>query len=213
MSRQREFDILHHWQIKARPEELSEIVFDTTAYDTWCARILLGHEVITPGGQDGLGLSLRFYTKGWLPYSFLFCATVVELVPNERMLIKVSGDFVGFGEIWLERFEEDICHIRLRWNTDIHHPQLRPLVRIFHSVMKINHIWAVRWVRRMMQAEVTRRRVGRADILAPKPTFAGFLNLTRYFHTRRAGRMGWQDFAGRRRRVASKTGRLSGGDQ
>jgi hypothetical protein len=189
-----EFDVLHHWQIQARPEEISEIVFDTSAYNKWCARILLGHEVIENGDAQGLGLSLRFYTKGWLPYSFLFCATIVELVPNEWMRIEVSGDFVGFGELRLEKFEDGTSHIQLRWMTDIHHPQLRPLVWIFHPVMKLNHIWAVAWVRRMMQAEIHRRREGRAKFSAPKPTFSGFLNATRNMHNRRADRMGWRNF-------------------
>jgi hypothetical protein len=57
--------------------------------------------------------------------------------------------------------------------------------------MKSNHIWAVKWVRKMMQAEVNRRRAGQDKITAPKPTFAGFLALTRGFHNRRARRMGW----------------------
>ncbi|NOX74272.1 MAG: hypothetical protein GXP03_11865 [Alphaproteobacteria bacterium] len=195
---QPEFDVSHHWQLNAHPEEISEIVFDTAAYNKWCARILLGHEVIESGDAQGLGLSLRFYTKGWLPYSFLFRASIVELIPNEWMRIEVSGDFVGFGELRLEKFENGTSYIQLRWMTDIHHPQLRPLVRLFHPVMKLNHIWAVAWMRRMMQAEILRRRAGRGNIAVPKPTFGGFLNAMRNIHNRRADRMGWRDFLGNR---------------
>jgi hypothetical protein len=208
-SAQTEFDVSHLWQIDARPEEISEIVFDTAAYDKWCARVLLGHEVIARGDAQGLGLSLRFYTKGWLPYSFLFRATIVDLVPNEWMRIEVSGDFVGFGELRLAKFEDGTSHIQLRWMTDIHHPQLRPLVRVLHPVMKLNHIWAVAWVRRMMQAEILRRREGRIGSSAPKPTFGGFLNAMRNIHNRRAGQMGWRDFLGNRGMAETKVSPLN----
>jgi hypothetical protein len=124
-----DFDVSHVWRLDARPEELTEIVLDTSAYDKWCSRILMRCEVLKKGAPDGLGLSLRFYTKGWLPYSFLFTATITELVAHEWMRVEVDGDFVGYGDLKINRQQGQTCEIDLRWVTDIHHPQLRPLVR------------------------------------------------------------------------------------
>jgi len=191
MKKPPDFDVSHRWKLQAQPEELTRIVLDTTAYEKWCARILMRCEVLDKGADDGLGLRLRFFTKGWLPYSFLFTATITDLVPDERMRVEVDGDFVGYGDLVIDQRDDEFCHIDLRWVTDIHHPQLRPLVRFLHPVMKGNHIWAVRWVRRMMQAEINRRRTGSDQFAAPKPTFGRFLALSRGWTNSRAKQLGW----------------------
>jgi len=192
VSRAYQFDIKHRWQLEAAPQELTAIVLDTTNYSKWCARILMNFEVIEPGEADGRGLSLRFHTKGWLPYSFLFTATVVDLVAHEYMKIKVSGDFEGFGITQISGHDDTYCYMDLRWMADVKHPVLRPLVWLLHAIMERNHKWAVGWVRKMFQAEVFRRRQGDAEFAAPPPTFDGFLAFARGWHSRRARRMGWQ---------------------
>lgn len=187
-----DFNITHHWQLQARPEELAEIVLDTTAYEAWCARILLKCEVLEEGGPDGLGLHLRFHTKGWLPHSFLFNAKVIETVDCQSMVIAVTGDFEGHGYIEVTGQEAETCFLKLNWVIDVHHPVLRRFVRFFHPILTFNHIWAVRQVRWMMQNEIKRRRAHKVDFATPAPTFGRYLGLMRHLHGKRAAQMGWR---------------------
>lgn len=192
MKNNTDFDIHHRWQLETRPDELTAIVLDTTCYPKWCARILMNCEIVNEGATDGLGLSLRVHTKGWLPYSFLFTATIIDLVPHQRMTVAVSGDFVGYGFIEIDRTDDQHCDLNINWLVDVQHPQLKPLVWLLYPVMKRNHIWAVNWVKRMFQAEVYRRRAGLAEFQAPKPTFGSFLSVARRLHNKRAHQMGWR---------------------
>jgi len=201
----KDFDIQHKWRLETRPEELTDIVLDTACYDKWCARILLAYEIIAPGDAQGRGLSLRFHTKGWLPYSFLFTATIVDLVPHAFMKLKVEGDFEGFGYTEITGHDTTHCDLNLRWHVDVKHPLLRALVPVFRMVMRKNHIWAVNWVGRMMQAEVHRRRQRLNDFAAPPPTFRSVLAILNPGHKSRARRMGWASGPGVKAVETSRT--------
>jgi len=186
-----DFDILHRWTLRARPEELTEIVLDTSCYDKWCSRALMRCEVVSHGRSDGLGLTVRLHTKGWLPHSFLFTAKVVDLVAHRRMTIRVSGDFEGVSLIDVTEDRGGTCDLTLRWSVDVAHPVVRRFVPFTRYILARNHTWATNSVRRMLQAEVDRRRAGDHEITAPPPTFAPFVNWLRPLHRRREREMGW----------------------
>ncbi|MEO9613700.1 MAG: SRPBCC family protein [Nitratireductor sp.] len=186
-----DFDIETHWRLEARPEELTAIVLDPELIHRWCPTVFMGSELVARGDADGCGMTIRLYTKGFLPHSFFFVAQVVDLVPHRSMTIAVSGDFDGTGFLTVEPRPGGICLARLHWRVRIAHPYVRRFVRIFHPVLVANHKWAMRRAHRLLQQEVLRRRRLSNAFAAAKPTFPHNLALVRAWQRRRAAQRGW----------------------
>ncbi len=191
MTQAPDFDISHHWVLRARPEDLTDVVLDTSCYDKWCSRVLMSCEVVSRGDPDGLGLKIRVHTKGWLPHSFLFDAEVVDLIAHKSMTVRVTGDFEGISYLDVAKVEGGDCHVTLRWITRVEHPIVKRFVPLSRFILARNHTWATNWVRRMIQSELDRRRAGVDEIAAPPPTFGRFLTWARPWHKKRARAMGW----------------------
>jgi len=166
-----DFDITTHWRLEASPNELSAIVLDAAQLDAWCPNVFMKGTLIDEGNRDGLGITIRLHTKGWLPHSFLFIAKIVELVPNKSMTVAVKGDFNGAGYISITDAGNGHCKASLRWVVTIQQPLVRRIVRILNPVFALNHLWATRQAQRLMQAEIYRRRRGENQFASARPTF------------------------------------------
>ncbi len=188
-----DFDITTHWQLDARADELSAIVLDAEQLHFWCPNVFMHGTLVDKGAPDGLGLTIRLHTKGWLPHSFLFIAKIVELVPNQSMTIAVKGDFNGAGYISLNETPDGQCKAKLRWVVEIEQPLIRRIVRILNPIFVLNHLWSTRQARKLMQAEVYRRRRGANQFAKAKPTFPHNLPGFRKHHFGRAAPLLWDE--------------------
>ena len=186
-----DFDICTLWNIDSDPAELTAIVLDAQLLDLWCTSVFMYGEVVDPGRSDGLGMSIRLHTKGFLPHSFFFVARIVDLEPHRYMRIEASGDFEGVGELSLEPGSGGCCRVRLHWRTRIMHPWLKPLVAWFHPVFVWNHKWAMRRTRRLIQDEVYRRRKRPVRLDQPQPVFPHNLPRLGIEQRRRCAHRGW----------------------
>jgi hypothetical protein len=187
-----EFDILTHWDMEARPEELTDIMLDPDVLARWGTTVFMACEAVERGAPDGMGMEIRIHTKGFLPHSFFFGGRVTALEPHRWIEFEVYGDFVGFGRMHVEPAGPGRLTATFRWQIDVAHPMLKPLVRIFHRVFIWNHVWAVRRLSRMMQAEVYRRRARVGEIVEPTPTFPHNLVPFRRWQQRRFASRGWR---------------------
>lgn len=186
-----DFDVVTTWRLEAEPEELTAIVLDPELIHLWCPSVFLDSELVERGGADGLGMTIRLYTKGFLPHSFFFVARIVDLVPHRSMTIAVSGDFEGRGEMLVVPGPDGICDARLRWRVRVMHPYVRRFVRLFRFVLVANHKWAMRYARRLMQEEVFRRRRHSNGFTRAQATFPHNLPMVRAWQRRRAAHRGW----------------------
>jgi len=188
-----DFDITTHWQLDARAAELSAIVLDAEQLHLWCPNVFMHGTLVDKGAPDGLGITIRLHTKGWLPHSFLFIAKIVEVVPNKSMTIAVKGDFNGAGYISLSETPDGQCAAKLRWVVEIEQPLIRRIVRILNPIFVLNHLWSTRQARKLMQAEVYRRRKGANQFAVAKPTFPHNLPGFRKRHFGRAAPLRWDE--------------------
>lgn len=190
-ARKPDFDIETFWRIEAEPEELTAIVLDPELLHLWCPTVFMYGELVERGRADGLGMTIRLHTKGFLPHTFFFVAEVVDLVPHVSMELALTGDFEGAGSLAVARAGDGWLEARLRWRVVVRQPWLRHLLRIFHRVFEINHKWAVGNARRLIQAEVHRRRT-RSNAFAPaRATFPHNLRFVQAWQRRRSARRGW----------------------
>lgn len=174
------FDIHTHWRLKATPEELTDIVLDPGQFDRWCSAVFLHGEVVERGRADGLGMTVRYCTKGWLPYSLTFTSEVVDLVPHRYMKSVVHGDFEGVAVLTTEPIDADVSQVDFHWCIDSDHPYVSYLARPLRPVFVWNHKWAMRRAKLLLQDEVYRRRgVSERSVTANRPTFPHNLPLVR----------------------------------
>ncbi len=186
-----DFDIVTDWRIEAEPEELTAVVLDPELLHLWCPTVFMYGELVRRGRADGLGMTIRLHTKGFLPHTFFFVAEVVDLVPHVSMQLALSGDFDGVGSLSVTPTGDGWLDARLRWRVTVRQPWIRRLVRLLHPVFMLNHKWAVGNARRLMQAEVYRRR-RRANAFAPaRPTFPHNLAFVQVWQRRRSAARGW----------------------
>ena len=190
-SQKTDFDIVTHWDMEARPEELTDILLDPDLVSRWGTTVFLACEAVQRGAPDGLGMEIRIHTKGFLPHSFFFGGRVTALDPHRWIEFDVYGDFVGKGRMDVAPAAPGRLAATFDWKVDVAHPWVRRFVRPLHPVFVWNHTWAVRRLSRMMQAEVWRRRARLNEIAAPRPTFPHNLVPFRRWQQRRFSSRGW----------------------
>ena len=163
-----DFDVVTKWELRASPAELTRIVLDTNSVHQWCPSVFLKTKVIRTGRPDnGLGMEIMLHTKGWLPFSFFFCAKIIEAVKDQSMTVSLSGDFEGLGICNIQANGDERCSSTLRWQVNINQPHLRPFLWMLKPIGMLNHSWAVRRIYTELQNEIDRRRDGE-EINSPK---------------------------------------------
>ena len=192
IARETDFDIVTHWELEARPEELTDILLDPDVVSRWATTVFMACEVLERGAPDGMDMEIEVHAKGLLPHSFFFGGKVTALEPHHWMAFDVYGDFVGKGLITVEPAGDGHLRTTFRWKIDVTHPWVRRVVRALHPVFVWNHVWAVRRLSRMMQAEVYRRRARVGEIAEPAPTFPHNLAPLRRWQRRRFASRGWR---------------------
>jgi len=165
-----DFDIHTSWVVRAAPRELSDVVLDPDALEHWCPRVFLNVDIVDRGAADGLGMTVRAFTKGWLPHSFHFITRINDLEPHQYMRLDVQGDFEGYATFELKP-DGERTRIDVRWRVNSHHPYIKYIARLLRPVFVWNHTWAMRAGARAMQREVDRRRAKRNVFDARRPTF------------------------------------------
>ena len=191
-----DFDITTRWVLEARPEELSAVILEPETLDAWAGAIFLACEVVERGRPDGLGLTIRVHTKGFLPHTFFFGGAVREVVPNRRLVFDVDGDFVGRGAMEVTTAGTGRLVASFHWQVDVAHPWVRRFVRPLHPVFVLNHRFAMRRLSALIQREVHRRRAGRNAIDRSVPTFPHNLAAYRRWQRRSISARGWARFSG-----------------
>lgn len=166
-----DFDITSEWDLRAEPEELSEVVLDPDLFHLWCSSTVLKAQVLDRGAPDGMGMTLRLHVKGMLPHTFFCLAKVVDLVRHRSMTIAVSGDFEGVGTLAVEPTGTGTCAVTAGWRVRINQPYIRPFIGLLRPVFVYNHVWGVRQISRRMQEEIDRRRNGSDEFASATATF------------------------------------------
>lgn len=186
-----DFEVTTRWWLDASPVELTAVALEPELLDRWCSSVFMYGELIDRGAPDGLGMTLRLHTKGFLPHSFFFVARIVDVIPDRFMRVAVTGDFEGVGDVSLMP-DGDGCQFELRWRIALKHPWLRPMMRTFQWVFVRNHKWAMRHTCRQLEEEVHRRREPGSQITAERATFPHNLAVFRAWQRHRAAAARWR---------------------
>jgi len=145
------------WLVAARIEEVAAILSEPERLPDWWPAVYLSVEVVDPGGPDGLGRTVAFHTRGWLPYTLRWRGRLVEDRRPHGWTIEATGDLAGRG-VWSLAQQGDLAAVDYDWRIDVEKPLLRPLTPVLAPLYAANHRWAMARGREGLERELARRR-------------------------------------------------------
>ena len=123
-------------------EEVAAILSEPERLPEWWPAVYLAVEIIAPGDAGGLGRTVAFHTRGWLPYTLRWQARLVEDRRPHGWTIAATGDLVGRG-VWTPGAAGRPRRHRLRLAIEVEKPLLKPLTPVLRPVYAANHRWAM----------------------------------------------------------------------
>jgi hypothetical protein len=167
-----EYHFITRWHIPGTIQEIGSVLADTAALPRWWPSVYLDVEKHAPGDENGIGMEVSLYTKGWLPYTLRWRFRVVDVQPFHSVTIEAQGDFVGRG-IWTFQQQGDTCVVTYDWKIRADKPLLRSLSFLLKPIFAANHHWAMGMGEKSLVLELARRRARtpaeRARIPPPPP--------------------------------------------
>ncbi len=131
-----------HWRVKGLLEEVFTLLKQPERLPLWWPSVYLAVEELQRGERNGIGRQLALKTKGWLPYTLNWVLEVTEVLPNEQLSLRASGDLEGRGT-WMLAQDGDYVNISYEWEVMVHKPLLKQFAPLFKPVFALNHRWAM----------------------------------------------------------------------
>ena len=147
------YRLTQHWSIRARSEEVFDILNDTRSYARWWSAVFLHTEEWTEGGVR----VARIHSRGWLPYRLNWVGRQTLVERPRTLAMTVEGDFNGEGR-WELRQVGEMVEIDFAWIIVADKPLLRYLSWMLKPIFEANHEWAMRQGYQGLLAEIERRR-------------------------------------------------------
>lgn len=150
------FVLRSHWTVEASVEAVADIISDVERLPDWWGDVYLGVEVLVTGDARGLGRTVAFHSKGWLPYALHWTGRVTAADPPYRWTIEASGDLVGHGQ-WTLTQNGPFVEIAYDWTVRIERRWMRLCAPLLRPVFAANHRWAMARGREGLVRELTSR--------------------------------------------------------
>jgi hypothetical protein len=164
------FNLVTHWLVVAGIDEVSAILAEPERLPEWWPEVYLDVRVLDPGGAGGLGRTVAFHTRGWLPYTLRWQGTIVESRRPHGWTVAATGDLSGRG-VWTLEQQGELAAVTYDWRIDVEKPALEPLTPILRPLYAWNHRWAMARGLEGLQRELARRRGGTGG-MEPAPARA-----------------------------------------
>lgn len=169
IDRRHHFFIPSQWEFAAPIRELQPILEDLSCLRQWWGRVFLHVDELCAGDGSGEGRTFMCHTKGFLPYSLQFIATVDSRESN-RVVFTMDGDFDGQATI-CAREQDGVTRVDVTWAFALCHPRLKYLAPLLRPLFIWNHRWAMRQGQRGLQTMLMDRRGGATTLTFGRPTF------------------------------------------
>lgn len=166
-SRPHDYRFVSEWLVPAPVEHIAAVFLDPASPLVWWRAGFLRGEILDAGQADHTGTTIRFLSKGFLPYTFQFVLRVKEARHAEGFVAETAGDFNGTMKCWVRDLSENGASALCEWQVLVE----QPLIRAFSPVLRPIFAWNHRWV--MRQGEKGLTVLARRDPLdaIPRATF------------------------------------------
>jgi hypothetical protein len=162
------YEFVTHWHVRGDVREVYLLISDPLDYPRWWPSVYLETSLVAAGDEHGRGARVRYFTKGWLPYTLHWESCATELDPPQRVVIRATGDFNGRGEWRLEQ-RSDFVDATFHWELTADKPLLRYLSSVLKPVFAANHLWAMAQGEKSLRIELARRQASGIEELRTIP--------------------------------------------
>ena len=156
-----EYELQSEWRVRARLEEVAELVAegvaDPRALVRYWPEANVDYRVLEWGHSCGLHRVLEAHTKGFLPYRLRWRITIVVAEFPRRYRMVTEGDLAGTGTWTIDPDGDDVV-VRFDWRVRAEKPLLRFLSVLLRPLFAANHRWAMARGERVLRRELARRR-------------------------------------------------------
>ena len=107
-----------------------------TWHEWW--RSVVGTKLITQGAPDGIGKTIRYKWKSFLPLTLSINFKITGRVPYQQIDGISTGDLEGTG-VWTFEERNGITYVRYQWEIESTKRLVNFLSPIFHGFFKFAH--------------------------------------------------------------------------
>jgi hypothetical protein len=147
------YHFVTRWRFEGTPEEIFSVISRPEEFPRWWGSVYLEAEEMEAGDVSGLGRSVRFRTKGLLPYRLHWQSRAVEIDKPRRLMVEATGDLAGRGSWYLEQ-DQHFTDVMFDWQISADKPLLRYLSWLLKPMFRANHHWAMEEGRRGLEKEL-----------------------------------------------------------
>jgi hypothetical protein len=108
------YSMISDWYIEGNLDEVATILADGPGYARLWSSVYLDVTTLEPGDEHQVGKVLDIHSKGWLPYTLRWQATVTGSRYPSGFSIRADGDVVGNGVRTLQQHGNQV-HARFTW--------------------------------------------------------------------------------------------------
>ncbi|HVZ22757.1 MAG TPA: SRPBCC family protein [Vicinamibacterales bacterium] len=144
------------WRVEGTPQLVFDILDDPAGYPRWWPSVWLEAELVNDG-RDGSPRTIRFLSRGRLPYTLRWTARRVAADPPSRIVVQASGDFEGTGEWTIAADGPSRVAVQYVWTITANKPLLRYLSPVMRPLFEWNHRWAMTQGEESLRRELARR--------------------------------------------------------
>jgi hypothetical protein len=148
------YHFVSRWRVRATVAEAQDIIGQPLEYPRWWPSVYLhARETTWPGSEVR---RVQFHTRGMLPYSLIWEASVLERTPD-KIVIEASGDLEGRG-VWSFSQDGDYVDITFEWDVDVNKSLVRYMTPVLRPVFEANHRWSMEQGESSLREELIRYR-------------------------------------------------------
>jgi len=170
-----DYHFIDKWRIPGEVQEVADIIEDAAGLTRWWPSVYFEYEELEPGGQRGVGKSIRLHAGGWLPYTLWINFRTVESDYPHGFTLEATGDLEGKG-IWIFQQDGSFVNITYDWTIRANKGIIKSLSFLLKPIFRANHTWTMRRGEESLKLELQRRHSKTPEEAArvpppPKPSF------------------------------------------
>jgi uncharacterized protein YndB with AHSA1/START domain len=150
------YELESRWRVPGKIDAVYDVLTDAEALPHWWPDAYYRVREVARGDAQGRGRIADIVTRGKLPYEISWRLELLEAEKPNRILVRASGELVGYGE-WRLRQDGETVELDYTWHVRAEKPWMKRIEFLLKPVFALNHQWVMRRGEQGMVEELARR--------------------------------------------------------